>query len=105
MVKWLAELTQKHQLPQKLLVLHQFQTRMIVGRARLDLSHDELAYLGQMDGNGTMAAKLKTWADVRAYSPRGLRWGWKNFVDEDLPTPTAARTMAVRPKPLWVSYQ
>lgn len=102
---WLAALTRKHHLPQKLLVLHQFQQRMITHRAGLDTSHDELAYLAQMDGNGTMTAKLNTWAAVRKNSPRGLKWSWKNFIDEDLPTPTAAQTMAVRPQPVWVSYQ
>lgn len=104
-VRWLAKLTRKHHLPQKMLVVHQFQPQMIVGFTHLDMSHDELACLGQMDGTGTMASKLNTWAAVRAHGPAGLRWGWKNFVDEDRPTPTPALTMAVRPQPYWVSYQ
>src|SRR5690606_17349776 len=40
---WLADLTREHRLPQKLLVLHQFQLRMITGREHLDTSRDELA--------------------------------------------------------------
>ena len=35
-VTWLADLTRDRALPQKLLVLHQFQVRMIIDRERLD---------------------------------------------------------------------
>ena len=31
--------------------------------------------------------------------------GWKNFYDEDRPTPTPAQTLAVTPRPIYVSYQ
>ena len=41
MVTWLADLTRNNALPQKLLVLHQFQVRMITGRERLDASREE----------------------------------------------------------------
>jgi hypothetical protein len=42
---WLAGLTARDRLPQKLLVLHQFQLAMINGEQRLDTSHDELAVM------------------------------------------------------------
>ncbi|MGV1003938.1 MAG: hypothetical protein ACOYEV_04040 [Candidatus Nanopelagicales bacterium] len=104
-ITWLADLTRDNHLPQKMLLLHQFRPDMITGREDLDMSRDELGYVAQMDGNGPLGAKISTWNAVREDSPKGLRWGWKNFIDEDAPTPTAAQTMAIVPKPYWVSYQ
>jgi hypothetical protein len=51
-VTWLADLTRDNALPQKLLVLHQFQVRMIPERERLDTSRDELAVMVHADGQG-----------------------------------------------------
>jgi hypothetical protein len=38
-------------------------------------------------------------------APRGVLWGWKNFYDEDLPTFTPKQTVAVKPSPVFISYQ
>lgn len=102
---WLADLTRRHRLPQKLLLLHQFQLGMITDRARLDTSHDELAVLVHADGFGTPGQKLETWHALRAEPLPGVWWGWKNFIDEDQPTFTPAETVAVQPTPWFVSYQ
>jgi hypothetical protein len=104
-ITWLAGLVRSQALPQKMLLLHQFQPRMITTRGDLDTSRDEIAVVAQMDGDGTPAQKLATWRAVRADAPRGLRFGWKNFYDEDEPTFSPRRTMSVRPTPWWVSYQ
>ena len=102
---WLAELTDRYDLPQKLVLLHQFRTDMITERDDIDLTHDELAVIVQMDGDGTLGQKLDTWRNLRAGAPQELRFGWKNFYDEDEPTPSPATTFQVQPKPWWVSYQ
>ena len=34
-----------------------------------------------------------------------LRWGWKNFYDEDSPMLTPEQTVAIAPQPVFVSYQ
>ena len=102
---WLAELTDEADLPQKMVLLHQFRTDIILNRQNLDLSHDELAVIVQMDGDGTLGQKLDTWRAIRAGAPSGLRFGWKNFYDEDEPTPSPATTFSVEPTPWWVSYQ
>jgi hypothetical protein len=104
-IDWLAELTDRNDLPQKMVLLHQFRTAMITDRPDLHLDHDELAVIVQMDGDGTLGQKLGTWNALRADAPPGLRFGWKNFYDEDEPTPSPAATFQVRPKPWWVSYQ
>jgi hypothetical protein len=105
-VTWLADLTRARALPQKLLVLHQFQLRMIVDRERLDTSRDELAVMVHADGQGSQPAKQDTWRALHQDAPAPLAWGWKNFVDEDSPMLTPAQTIAqVQPTPQLVTYQ
>jgi hypothetical protein len=105
-VSWLADLTRERALPQKLLVLHQFQVRMIPDRERLDTSRDELAIMVHADGQGGQAAKQDTWRVLHQDAPEPLSWGWKNFVDEDAPMLTPEETIAqVQPTPELVTYQ
>ena len=79
---WLAALTRRHALPQKLFIVHQFRLDMIRNRSRIR-THPELALLFQMDGQGTQRQKLATWRAITAGGPAGARFGWKNFSDED----------------------
>ncbi|EYR62364.1 hypothetical protein N866_09270, partial [Actinotalea ferrariae CF5-4] len=103
---WLAQLTRDNALPQKLLILHQFKLSMIADRERLDMSHEELALMVHVDGQGSQPAKQGTWNALRATAPQGLWWGWKNFVDEDVPMLTPEQTYGgVQPVPDFVSYQ
>lgn len=105
-VAWLADLTQENELPQKLLVLHQFRLDMLPERERLDLSRDELAVMIHADGQGGQGDKQATWRAVREGAPAGLAWGWKNFYDEDSPMLTPEQTIAqVDPRPDLVTYQ
>ncbi|MCZ2828584.1 hypothetical protein O2W14_07045 [Modestobacter sp. VKM Ac-2986] len=105
-VTWLADLTREKALPQKLLVLHQFQVRMVVDRERLDVSRDELAYMVHVDGQGGQSAKQDTWRVLHDGAQEELTWGWKNFIDEDLPMLTPEQTIEqVLPTPELVTYQ
>ncbi|HWS58611.1 MAG TPA: hypothetical protein VN257_08735 [Actinotalea sp.] len=104
-VSWLADLTRAEALPQKVLVLHQFTPRMIQGRERLDVGREELAIVLHVDGQGSQPAKAGTWAALQVGAPAGVRWGWKNFVDEDVPMLTPAQTYGVAPLPDLVTYQ
>ncbi|WP_222193223.1 hypothetical protein [Modestobacter italicus] len=105
-VTWLADLTRANALPQKLLVLHQFQVRMITDRERLDTSRDELAILVHVDGQGSQPAKQDTWEVLHRNAPAPLYWGWKNFIDEDVPMLTPQQTIEqVHPTPELVTYQ
>jgi hypothetical protein len=103
---WLADLTRRHRLPQKVVVLHQFQLRMIPDRAALDTGHPELAMVVHADGHGTPGQKFQTWDVLRRDLPKGIRMAWKNFIDEDSPTFTPEETFTkVTPAPWFVSYQ
>jgi hypothetical protein len=104
-VTWLADLTRSNNLPQKLLILHQFKPSMITDRATVDTTRDELAVLIHVDGFGPPGAKFATWNLLRGDPPPNIWWGWKNFIDEDAPLFTPAQTMAIDPVPYFVSYQ
>ena len=104
-IRWLAGLTARFHLPQKLLVLHQFRLSMIGDEQRLDTRHDDLAIVIHMDGQGTPADKLQTWNAVTAAAPPGVFFGWKNFYAKDRPTLSPAQTMANTPQPVMISYQ
>ncbi len=104
-VNWLAALTAKYHLPQKLLVLHQFELSMINGESRLDTLHSELAIVIHMDGQGAPSTKQQTWNAVVAAAPRNVFFGWKNFFVKDHPMLTPRQTMLHRPQPVMISYQ
>jgi hypothetical protein len=58
------------------------------------------------DGQGATGDKLATWAALRAGAQPELAWGWKNFIDEDIPMLSPAETIArVSPTPQLISYQ
>jgi hypothetical protein len=103
--QWLAQFTREHNLPQKVLMLHQFTLAMISNRASLVTSYDELQVVIHADGFGSPGAKLNTWHGLHLNAPANIHWGWKNFYDEDKPTFTPTQTMAVAPAPVFISYQ
>lgn len=104
-IAWLANLTAADNLPQKLFVLHQFRLSMLPGRAQLDTSHANLAYIIQMDGQGAQQTKQSTWQIITAAPPPNVDFGWKNFYHKDSPVLTPEQTMQIAPQPWYVSYQ
>ncbi|HEV2371041.1 MAG TPA: hypothetical protein VGS19_02630 [Streptosporangiaceae bacterium] len=102
---WLSAVTARDHLPQKLLVLHQFRLSMISDEQGLNTSHDDLAIVIHMDGQGTPAMKQQTWDAVTAAAPAHVYFGWKNFLTKDHPMLTPSQTMARRSPPDMVSYQ
>jgi hypothetical protein len=104
-IGWLADLTEHRRLPQKMVLLHQFRLSMLPDRAQLDTSRGALAYVIQMDGQGSQDQKLETWSNVIADPPAGAWFGWKNFYDEDQPMRSPAQTMVLEPRPVFVSHQ
>src|SRR5690606_41310970 len=95
-VTWLADLPDRYDLPQKLLVIHQFTLTMITNRADLDTSRDELANMIHADGFGTPGHKHETWRALHVDAPDA--WcGRKHFYDKDQPTLTPGDACAVAP--------
>src|SRR5271170_427808 len=104
-VSWLAALTMRYRLPQKLLVLHQFQLSMIRGESRLNTRHDDLAILIHMDGQGTPNDKEQTWDTITKAAPPRVFFGWKNFYVKDHPMLTPRQTITRTPRLSMISYQ
>ncbi|MGJ9517050.1 hypothetical protein [Actinotignum sp. GS-2025b] len=105
-VQWLADFVRENQLPQKVVILHQFQVQMLRDVDQLDQSRAEVALVIHADGQGSQAAKQDTWRTLHSHAPAGVAWGWKNFYDEDKPMLTPEETYTqVEPMPAFVSYQ
>lgn len=102
---WLADLTERNNLPQKLFLLHQFRLTMLPHRDQLDISHKQLAYAIQMDGQGAQTEKAATWRAVTAHPPVNTYFGWKNFYQKDIPLFKPSQTMQLKPTPRYISYQ
>jgi hypothetical protein len=104
-VDWLADLVRDNGLPQKMILVHQFREFMIQDREILK-ERPELQMVIQMDGQGPIPTKDNTWAVLTSGTEDDhWKWGWKNFFDEDSPTPTPEHTMGKEPVPVFVSYQ
>ena len=103
-VDYLDDLIRREDLPRKMLVVHQFTPSMVTNK-QIIRSTPRVRVVFQMDGFGTFELKLGSWRRTVDDLPPGVTAGWKNFYDEDSPTPTPARTMSVSPTPVYVSYQ
>lgn len=79
-VDYLAEIVAENDLPEKLLVVHQFQERMVTNRDQLR-EEPGVVVMIHMDGFGDRADKLESYDVVRAGPP--LDMGLKLFYDED----------------------
>ena len=99
---WLARLTAREALPQKLFVLHQFRVDMVerIGRVK---QRPELAMVQHVDGFGTRRQKLATYHAVAR--PRQFTMGFKLFYDEDVRRMQSRAVHAVRPRVRFVSFQ
>ncbi len=99
---WLSRLTEAHDLPEKLFVLHQFRTTMIENialvRRRLGL-----ALVQHVDGFGTPGEKLATYRTVEHSSK--FHMGFKLFYDEDVHRMGPREVRRIRPQVRFVSFQ
>lgn len=102
---WLEGLVVAEKLPQKLLMVHQFQLQMIRNRENMVTGTDNVSIAVHCDGHGPQGVKMETWNVVRQGLDPAIALGWKNFIDEDEPMLTPEQTGAINPTPDIVSYQ
>jgi hypothetical protein len=103
--QWLAELVRDEGLPQKLFIVHQFRPEMVT-QPELISNPPELATVIHVDGQGSRALKLNTYAVLTGVDATQPFWfGWKNFFDEDDPLSTAEQTVELDPAPVVITYQ
>jgi hypothetical protein len=103
-ISYLDGVIRRFALPPKMLVVHQFDPSMVTNKSIIR-GTPNVQVLFQMDGFGTLELKKASWNRMVADLPAGALTGWKNFYDEDRPTPTPAQSVAVQPTPSYISYQ
>ncbi len=99
---WLAAFTAAHHLPQKLLLIHQFTTDEIVGKAGV-VPRAQLATVFNMDGFGSRAAKLSKYRFLAQDLRFGL--GLKLFYKQDVDIYSPPEALAIRPAPVVIDYE
>ncbi len=100
---WLDMLIEKHRLPQKLVVIHQFTIDMISDRERLK-PRKNLAIVLNADGFGDRPNKL---AKYQAFTqgPKKFLHGFKLFYREDVGLMSPKQVMRMKPRPDFVVYE
>jgi len=101
---WLAQLVRDERLPQKILMVHQFTLGMFPDRDTIVIPAELIGVI-HMDGQGSLAAKERTYAAIVAGTDEHWAWGWKNFTRIDRPLATPERTLARTPIPVIITYQ
>jgi hypothetical protein len=99
---WLAQLVKRDNLPQKLLLVHEF-TDAMVPEAQLKRP-DGLAYVLNIDGFGTQSLKVAKYHGFVNQAP-AFRRGFKLFYHEDTNTMTPKEVMGLHPRPDVVVYE
>jgi hypothetical protein len=99
---YIAKIVADNDLPDKLVVIHQFQIRMLPDRD-LIVARPRLNTMFHMDGFGSPAEKLETWRFVQTGPP--FFNGFKLFYDEDRGMFTPSQTLGLTPRPDLVTYQ
>jgi hypothetical protein len=99
---WLAHRTRAHHLPQKLLLVHQFQAQMVRHKPAVRTRHD-VAVTFNMDGFGSRAKKRASYKTVAADHRFPL--GFKLFYDQDIDLFDPADVLACKPPPYVIEYE
>ena len=103
-IDYLDGVIRRFALPPKMLVVHQFTPSMVTNKSIIR-GTPRVQVVFQMDGFGTLPLKLGSWNRMVADLPPTALTGWKNFYDEDRPTPTPVESLSVTPTPVYISYQ
>ena len=99
---YLDELVRQHRLPRKLLVVHNFQPRMITERKQL-APPATVDLLIHMDGHGPPATKIGNFN--RLVDLQDAATGFKLFYQRDVPLMSPADVFAMDPDVDFISYQ
>ena len=100
---WLAQLVARHDLPQKLFVVHQFTDDM-VDDTQLK-RRDELAMVLNADGFGSRRGQGRPSTRRSRARRTTFHQGFKLFYEEDAGLMTPAPVLRLRPSPDLVVYE
>jgi hypothetical protein len=100
---YLAAIVREHDLPQKLLVIHQFTEDMITNKEQLS-EPPGIALVLNADGFGTAENKIAKYDLFASRPPRAHR-GFKLFYREDQGLMSPREVLQLRPKPELIVYE
>jgi hypothetical protein len=102
---YLANIVRTHNLPQKLLVVHQF-TNDMVQRKELLTQPPGVALTLNVDGFGDQPVKIEKYGEfMRAPEERRFHAGFKLFFHEDTNLMKPRQVLRLRPQPEFVVYE
>ena len=101
--RWLSGLVRRHDLPQKLLVVHRFTGDMIESEDRLE-RHRGVQLVVNVDGFGDRPNKISKYNEFTR-GKRDRRHGFKLFYEEDLNLMRPRHVLRLRPQPDLVVYE
>jgi hypothetical protein len=100
---YLSRIVRRRNLPQKLVLIHQFTDEMIQDKASLRRPK-ELALTINVDGFGKPDVKESKYVDFATES-RGFHHGFKLFYEEDTDLMSPEAVLAMRPRPSVIVYE
>jgi hypothetical protein len=100
---YLRDLVKAHNLPDKLLVVHEFTDTMLPNRDHIRMHH-RIEVTFHADGFGTPRQKVGVYHQL-AFPGRPFGAGFKLFLTQDSRLMSAGEVMALRPRPDIVTYQ
>ena len=104
---YLSSLVRTHNLPEKVMVYHQFHTATVADEKALR-PHPGVVLVKSVDGVGVPADKVATWNRLTQGLSPHIYTGFKIFFDEDArgaEVMTPAQVLALRPQPSYVLYE
>ena len=102
--RYVSNLVGKHDLPQKLFVVHQFTEGMIQNKQQV-VRPPGLAMTMNVDGFGNPANKISKYKAFTTSDTAGFHNGFKLFFEEDTDLMTHKDVLALRPAPDLVVYE
>ena len=102
-IDYLANIVRQYDLPQKLLVVHQFRPSMVRKRHTLH-ARPEVAVTLDIDGVGGRSAKIANYEDL-ASGPEGAFHGIKLYYTKDVGLMAPWQILSLQPEPDLVIYQ
>ena len=100
---WLEQLVVKHDLPEKLFLIHQFTDDMVDEKALKP--RERLAMVLNVDGFGGQEIKKAKYNAFAKGTPKGFHPGYKLFYREDTDLMTPKEVMRMRPRPDVIAYE
>ena len=105
---YLSSLVSSASLPEKLLVFHQVNARVLREENEIT-QHAGVVLVKSVDGLGSRNSKVKTYNALAKGTPAGVHAGFKLFFDEDTKDShrlmTPAEVLALSPVPEYVMYE